>query len=198
MAYAPRGPLDSGDRIHLQDSSGPSLVHDRARRGAVRSTTIALVSTVVFFGGLAWIVTNAPGWPAVQRSFFNGAVFAKSLPAIVGSFWVNIQLFLISEVFILVLGLLIAVLRSLPGPVFFPVRLLATVYVDVFRALPGVLIIYILGLGIPGLGLAGIPIDAFFYAVVSSHPHLLGVRLGGLPGRHRILSTRARRRPPAR
>jgi len=59
------------------------------------------------------------------------------------------------------------VLRSLPGPIFFPVRLLATIYVDLFRALPGVLVIYVLGFGIPGLRLAGVPIDPFFWAVVA-------------------------------
>ncbi|HEY6013947.1 MAG TPA: amino acid ABC transporter permease [Candidatus Limnocylindrales bacterium] len=134
---------------------------------AFRSTLIALASTVVFFGALAWIVVSSPGWPAIQRSFLNGRVFAASLPSIVGSFAVNVQLFLIAEVLILALGLVIAVLRSLPGPVFFPVRLVTTIYVDVFRALPGVLVIYILGFGIPGLGLAGVPIEPFFYAVVA-------------------------------
>jgi polar amino acid transport system permease protein len=134
---------------------------------AVRSTLIALVSTIVFFGVLAWIVVTSPGWPAIEASFLNGRVFAASLPAIVGSFAVNVQLFLIAEVLILALGLVIAVLRSVPGPVFFPVRLVTTIYVDVFRALPGVLVIYILGFGIPGLGLAGVPIEPFFYAVVA-------------------------------
>jgi polar amino acid transport system permease protein len=134
---------------------------------ALRSTLIALGSTVVFFGVVAWIVVSSPGWPAIERSFLNGKVFAASLPTIVRSFTVNVQLFLIAEVLILALGLVIAVLRSLPGPVFFPVRLVTTVYVDVFRALPGVLVIYILGFGIPGLGLAGVPIEPFFYAVVA-------------------------------
>src|SRR5512147_125272 len=134
---------------------------------ALRSTLIAFVSTIVFFGALAWIVVNSPGWPAIQRSFLNGKVFAASLPSIVGSFAVNVELFLIAEVLILALGLVIAVLRSLPGPVFYPIRLVTTVYVDVFRALPGVVVIYILGFGIPGLGLAGIPIEPFFYAVVA-------------------------------
>src|SRR5512141_1028761 len=134
---------------------------------ALRSTLIALGSTVVFFGVLAWIVVSSPGWPAIERSFLNGRVFAASLPSIVASFTVNVQLFLIAEVLILALGLVIAILRSLPGPVFFPVRLVTTVYVDVFRALPGVLVIYILGFGIPGLGLAGVPIEPFFYAVVA-------------------------------
>jgi polar amino acid transport system permease protein len=80
---------------------------------------------------------------------------------------VNVQLFLIAEVLILGFGLVVAVLRSLPGPVFVPVRFISTVYVDIFRALPGVLVIYILGFGIPGLGIAGIPVEPFLYAVVA-------------------------------
>ncbi len=158
------GPRDPGDLIRLQGPRGPRLVHER---DALRSTAVALISTIVVFVALALLVVNAPGWSAVQRSFFNGAVFAKALPSIVGSFWVNVQLFLIAEVLILGFGLLLAVLRSLPGPVFFPVRLLATIYADVFRALPGVLVIYILGFGMPGLGIEAIPIEPFFWAVVS-------------------------------
>jgi polar amino acid transport system permease protein len=80
---------------------------------------------------------------------------------------VNVQLFFIAEILILALALVIAVLRSIPGPVLFPLRLLSTVYVDVFRALPGVLIIYILGFGIPGLNVEGVPTDPFFYAVIA-------------------------------
>jgi polar amino acid transport system permease protein len=147
--------------------SGPGRATAAGEPSALRSTVIALASTVVFFGILAWIVVSSPGWPAIQRSFLSGKVFASSLPAIVGSFAVNVQLFLIAEVLILALGLVVAVLRSLPGPVFFPIRLLMTIYVDVFRALPGVLVIYILGFGIPGLGLAGVPIEPFFYAIVA-------------------------------
>ena len=153
-------------------SAGRPGAHAPRRRAsgdpsALRSTLIALASTVAFFGFIGWIVVSSPGWPAIERSFLSGKVFAASLPAIVGSFAVNVQLFLIAEVLILTLGLVVAVLRSLPGPIFFPIRLLMTIYVDVFRALPGVLIIYILGFGIPGLGLAGVPIEPFFYAVVA-------------------------------
>ena len=137
------------------------------RSSTLHSTLIATVSTVIVFGAIGWVIVSAPGWSRVQASFFNGAVFAKSFPAIVGAFWVNVQLFLIAEALILVLGLLIAVLRSLPGPVFFPLRFLSTIYVDVFRALPGVLVIYILGFGIPGLGIAGVPVEPFLYAVVA-------------------------------
>jgi polar amino acid transport system permease protein len=82
-------------------------------------------------------------------------------------FLTNVALFLIAEVLILAFGLVLAVLRSLPGPVLFPVRALATVYADIFRALPGILVIYILGFGIPGLGIAGVPVDPFIYAVLA-------------------------------
>jgi len=142
----------------------------RPRRGPSdgrRAVLIAVASTVVVFGLLAWAVTTAPGWPAVQRSFFNAEEFRDALPDSVGRFWINVRLFLVAEVLILVLGLVIAVLRSLPGPVFFPVRVLATAYADVFRALPGILVIFILGFGVPGLRLPGVPVEPFFWGVVA-------------------------------
>jgi len=160
----PGGPLDQEGRPGLPGPSGPRRSDGQSALG---STLVALVSTVVFFGVVGWIVVTSPGWPAVQQSFFSGEVLASSFPSIVRSFWVNVQLFLIAEVLILVLGLVVAVFRSLPGPVFFPVRMLTTAYVDIFRAVPGVLVIYILGFGIPGLGLPGIPVEPFFYAVVA-------------------------------
>ncbi len=77
------------------------------------------------------------------------------------------KIFLIAEVFILVFALAIAVLRGLPGPVFFPVRALAVIYVDLFRGVPTILVIYILGFGVPALALPGVPIDPLFWGVVS-------------------------------
>jgi polar amino acid transport system permease protein len=132
-----------------------------------RALLVAAVSTVVVFGLLGFVVVNAPGWPRFQEAFLNGPIFWASLPKLVNKFWVNVQLFLIAEVLILAFGLVLAVLRSLSGPAFFPVRLLATVYVDVFRALPGLLIIFVLGLGIPALRIPGVPSDEFFWAVVA-------------------------------
>ena len=77
------------------------------------------------------------------------------------------KIFLIAEVFILVFALVVAVLRGLPGPVFFPIRALAVVYVDLFRGVPTILVIYILGFGVPALALPGVPIDPLFWGVVS-------------------------------
>ena len=162
------GPLDAGDLIGLAGSGGPRRSRRRVPPGeALRSSLIALVSTIVVFGLIALAVTNAPNWPDVQHAFFDGEIFARSLPQLVEAFGTNVALFLIAEVFILVLGLVLAVCRGLPGPAFFPVRLLATVYVDLFRAVPGILVIYLLGFGIPGLGLAGVPDDVFFWGAVA-------------------------------
>jgi polar amino acid transport system permease protein len=132
-----------------------------------RAIAVALVSSVVFFGAVGLVVVNSEGWPRVQQSFFDPEVFAASWPRLVASFWTNVRLFVIAEALILVWALVIAVLRSLPGPVFFPVRVLATIYVDLFRALPGALVIFLLGFGIPGLRLPGVPNDPFFWAVVA-------------------------------
>jgi polar amino acid transport system permease protein len=141
----------------------------RAQRSRVswRALAIALLSTALVFGVLGWIVVNAPGWPVVQKAFLNGPIFWSSLPGIVAAFWKNIQLFLVAEALVLPFGLLLAVMRGLQGPVFFPIRGLATIYVDVFRAIPGLVVIFIFGFGIPGLGLPGVPNDPFFWAVVA-------------------------------
>lgn len=137
------------------------------RAGLLRSWAVALVSSAIVFGLLAWLVLRSPGWPAVRAAFLDLEVLQASLPKIVRAFAVNVRLFLLAELLILVLGLLVALLRGLPGPAFFPLRLLATAYVDLFRALPGVLVIYLLGFGIPALGLRGLPVDPFVYGVAA-------------------------------
>jgi len=133
------------------------------RRGVV----IALVSTMVFFTAVILVVVSSPGWPEVKRSFFNIEVFRESFPEILRRFLINVQAFLIAEVFILVFALFLAVLRSLPGPVFFPIRAMAVGYTDLFRGIPTILVIYILGFGAPALQLQGVPDSPFFWGVVA-------------------------------
>jgi len=60
----------------------------------------------------------------------------------------------------------VAVIRSLPGPVFFPLRAMAIVYADLFRGVPTVLVITLLGLGVPALALQGVPTSTVFWATV--------------------------------
>ena len=135
--------------------------------GAVRGTLIAVASTVVFFAVLAAIIVSSPGWPEVREQFFDWEVFKESLRDITPKLLVNVRMFLIAEVFILVFGLGIAILRSLPGPVFFPARLLAVAYTDFFRGVPTILVIYIFGFGVPALGLAGVPRSEFFWGIAA-------------------------------
>jgi polar amino acid transport system permease protein len=150
----------------MMGPSRPGLPGGRRTDGG-RATWIALGSTIVVFGLIGLIIVNAPGWPEIQRSFLDPARFGDAWEDVVPAFLKNVQLALIAESLVLVIALFIAVLRSLPGPAFFPFRVLATIYVDVFRAIPGVLIIFALGFGAPALRLPGLPNDPFFWAVVT-------------------------------
>ena len=136
----------------------------------IRGVRLAVLSTVVFFGALGLLIVNSPGWSApngVRAQFFDGLVFADALPKIVEKFGRNVAMFLIAEVVILVLGLGIALLRSLPGPVFTPLRILAAAYTDFFRGVPTILVIALLGYGMPALALRGLPNSDFFWAIVA-------------------------------
>jgi polar amino acid transport system permease protein len=123
-------------------------------RSGGRAVAIALVSTAVFFAVIVLVVVSSPGWPEVKEAFFNREIFWDSLPGIASAFLTNVKIFCFAEVVILFTALGVALVRSLPGPVFFPLRLLAIVYADFFRGIPTILLIYLLGFGIPALGLA--------------------------------------------
>jgi polar amino acid transport system permease protein len=128
---------------------------------------VSVVSTVVFFGAIALIVVNAAGWPDVKQAFFDGDLFRESFPDIARAFVLNVKIFVVAEIVILVFALLIAVLRGLPGAVFFPIRALATIYADLFRGIPTILVIYILGFGVTALQLPGVPISELFWGTVA-------------------------------
>jgi polar amino acid transport system permease protein len=132
-----------------------------------RGVLVSLISTLLFLVLVGFLIVNSPGWDEFQSFFFDPEVFASSWPKIVRAFWINIQMFLVAEVFVLIFGLLLALMRSLPGPVFTPIRGLAIVYVDVMRGLPAILVVYILGFGMPGLGIEGMPQDEFFWGTLS-------------------------------
>jgi polar amino acid transport system permease protein len=132
-----------------------------------RNIAVAVASTVVFFAVVVLVIVNSAGWPEVRKAFFDRQLFTGSFPEIARAFLLNVRIFCIAEVVILVVALGIAVLRGLPGPVLFPFRLLAVVYTDLFRGIPTILVIYILGFGAPALQLSGVPNSPFFWGVVA-------------------------------
>jgi polar amino acid transport system permease protein len=127
------------------------------RRQTVRSVVVAAASTGVLGTVLVVAVTGSPGWDRVRESFLDPATARASLPAIAEGLWLNIRLLVVCALGALALGLLVAVLRTLRGPVFFPVRALATGYTYAFRGLPLIIVLYVLTFGVPGLELAGTP-----------------------------------------
>lgn len=129
------------------------------RRQQRRGQAIAAASTVVVIGGLAtWILTS-PGWPEVRETFFSWSVFKDAFPEVLEGFWLDVKVFVVCEVAILVVGLIVALVRTSRSPALFPLRLLGTVYVDLFRGFPTIMLVYLVGFGIPALKLTGLPTD---------------------------------------
>jgi polar amino acid transport system permease protein len=128
---------------------------------------IAVASTLVFFGLLAFLATRSPGWDRFKAYFLDWDRYRESFPEIADAFLVNVEIFLIAEAIVLATALGLAVLRSLPGPVFFPVRALATVYADFFRGVPTILVILMLGTGMPALDIDWMPTSQIFWAIVA-------------------------------
>jgi polar amino acid transport system permease protein len=129
------------------------------RAKARRNALIAALSSVIVIGGLAALVLTSPGWPTVRETFFSWSEFRHSFPEVLSGFWLDVKVFMVVEAVVLVIALVIALVRVNHSAGLFPVRLLATVWVDVFRGVPTVLLVYLIGFGIPALELEGLPTD---------------------------------------
>jgi len=132
-----------------------------------RAAAIATVSCFVFFGVVSALVFTSPNWPKLRDQFFNWDDFKKSAPDVVDGFWLNLELFFWAMLLIPIVALLVAVMRSLRGPAFFPLRLLAIVYTDLFRGIPLFLLIVLLGFGLPALDLTGVPNGVKFWGIAA-------------------------------
>jgi polar amino acid transport system permease protein len=128
---------------------------------------ISTASTVVFVGVAVWAVLSSETWPRVREQFFSARHFQEVWPAVLSGFWLDVQMFVVAEVLILAAALIVAIARSLRGPVFFPIRALAVVYVDLVRGIPLLLMILVLGFGIPALDIPGVPRSALFWGVTA-------------------------------
>ncbi|MEV6848643.1 amino acid ABC transporter permease [Actinoplanes sp. NPDC051411] len=127
------------------------------QRQTVRSVLIAAFSTLVVGVAIYLGITGSPGWDRVRTSFFSWSVAKASFVPVLEGLWLNIRMLVVCAALALVLGLVIAVLRTLRGPVFFPVRALATTYTYAFRGIPLIIVIYLFAFGVPGLRLQGTP-----------------------------------------
>ncbi len=139
----------------------------RPRRSRGLSVVVALASTVLVVGVLGYVLVNSSGWARFQSTFFDFNAFTDDFPEIANAFLLNIKIFLVAEVLILAFALLVAIMRSLRDPVFFPIRAFAVIYTDLFRGVPSVLIVFLLGFGIPSLQLKGVTKDPFAWGVAA-------------------------------
>jgi polar amino acid transport system permease protein len=136
---------------------GPRLLS----AGGRKATVISTISTLVVLGILASVFWLAPGSAGFRHAFFNPTNMwqafvgnpRKGYYSVGEAVWLNIRMFLTAEVLILILSLVIALIRQSTSPVLFPLRILAMIYVDFFRGVPLLLVVYAVGLGVPALRL---------------------------------------------
>ncbi|KQO36848.1 ABC transporter permease [Aeromicrobium sp. Leaf245] len=152
---------------HHQPSERQQARERYRRSRALRRGGVAAGSTLVVLAVVVLVVLNAPGWERVQRTFFDWQDAKDSAGPIAEAFWLNVRLFLVCEVLILVVALVVAVVRVVPSPAMAPLRLIATVYTDVFRGTPTLLVVLLVGFGVPALNLTGLPTSLFWLGVVA-------------------------------
>ena len=150
---------------------GPGLFGPRRRSAlneeGARGALIAAASTVIFLGFVGWLILSSETWPAVQKQFFNWSNFKEAWPVVLPGFWLDIKMFLVAEVLILVIALAVAMIRALRGPAFFPLRVIAVTYIDLIRGVPIILLILLLGFGVPALQLPGVPNSELFWGLTA-------------------------------
>jgi polar amino acid transport system permease protein len=125
-----------------------------------RSMLISSVSTVIVLGGLAALVLTSPGWHSVRTTFFSWTWFKESIGPVARGFWLDVKLFLIVEAIVLVVGLVIALVRTGRAPALFPLKIIAVLWADIGRGIPTVMVVFMVGFGLPALDLTGVPTSA--------------------------------------
>ena len=129
---------------------------ERRKKIAQRKYLIAGFSTVVVLAGLITLVITSPGWEIVKKTFFDIEYGREVFPTVIKGIFLNIKLTIIGSFCIGAIALLLAILRTTRSAALTPFRLLATAYVDVFRGIPLLLVIFLIGFGVPALGLKGL------------------------------------------
>lgn len=133
----------------------------------LRRRVIASAVTIAVFAAVIGVFLSSPGWPAFRAYFLSWQNFKGSFPSVSSGFWVNLRLFLVTEPLVLVLASLVAVCRQSVSPWLAPLRLVSVVYTDLFRGVPSILVIVIVGVGGPALQLNGVPTSLFWLGCIS-------------------------------
>ena len=154
-------PVDSWVPSEIQRQR---LAYRKAR--SRRSSLIAGASTVVLLAAAAFAIVHTQGWPRFRDSFLDLHYGRQVFGDIAKGLWLNVRLMVVCEVVVLVLAMVLALTRTLRGPVFFPLRLAATVYTDVFRGLPLLLVLYLLGFGVPSLRISWLPTNSLVWGAI--------------------------------
>jgi polar amino acid transport system permease protein len=121
-----------------------------------RKRVIALISTVLVLGTFSAILLTSPGWESVKATFFDLDYGREVFPTVIRGLVVNIQLTLIGGVAIGIIALALALLKTTKSPALTPFRFIATAYIDIFRGAPLILIILLVGFGVPALRIQGL------------------------------------------
>lgn len=148
--------------------SSREIERRNSRRAMSRKHTgIAVASSFIVLGTLAVVLMTSPGWESVKSTFFDVDYGREVLPKVVKGLWINIQLTFMGGAAIGVIALGLALMRTTQSPALTPFRFLATAYVDIFRGAPLILIILLVGFGVPALGLKGISGNVIFLGTVA-------------------------------
>jgi polar amino acid transport system permease protein len=148
--------------------SSRELERRTARRQISRKQfTVAGISSVLVLGALYTLIITSPGWQVVKDTFFDLDYGREVLPTVLRGLVVNIQLSFIGGFFIAVIALSLALIRTTKSPALTPFRFLATAYVDIFRGAPLLLIILLVGFGVPALRLAGLTSNVIVLGTVA-------------------------------
>ena len=148
--------------------SARELERARARKGITRrQAVIAAVSSIIVIGTLLTIVVTSPGWEIVKKTFFDIGYGREVFPTVIAGLWINLQLTFIGGACIGFIALGLALMRTTKSPALTPFRFLATAYVDIFRGAPLILIILLVGFGVPALRLSGISSNVIFLGTVA-------------------------------
>ncbi|MSO59372.1 MAG: amino acid ABC transporter permease [Ilumatobacteraceae bacterium] len=126
-------------------------IFERAQRR--KSAVIATASSAIVIALIVALVPKMPRWDRVRTSFFNAERFRDSFPRLLHAFILDIKIFSWSVPFIVALALLVAITRNSRSPALLPLRVAAIVYTDIMRGVPVLLWIYLIGFGVPGLGM---------------------------------------------